>query len=142
VSLPLTRRVPVHSASQVSKLTFYNKKSTISSREIQTSVRLILPGELSKHAISEGTKADTKFLVVFQVGRSHRTGRSGEEVSFCKPCCLLFGCERRETSTSPLQGVSGLSSHRGRAGYCLRRSTRSLQRAPQDPQCSLPVDLG
>ncbi|GAA5876572.1 hypothetical protein JCM8547_002414, partial [Rhodosporidiobolus lusitaniae] len=35
--------------------------STISSREIQTSVRLILPGELSKHAISEGTKAVTKF---------------------------------------------------------------------------------
>lgn len=34
----------------------YSKKSTISSREIQTAVRLILPGELSKHAISEGTK--------------------------------------------------------------------------------------
>jgi len=37
------------------------KKSTISSREIQTAVRLILPGELSKHAISEGTKSVTKF---------------------------------------------------------------------------------
>merc|ERR1712065_82843 len=29
----------------------------ISSREIQTAVRLILPGELAKHAVSEGTKA-------------------------------------------------------------------------------------
>ncbi|GJN89206.1 hypothetical protein Rhopal_002184-T1 [Rhodotorula paludigena] len=48
-------------ASEASKLASYNKKSTISSREIQTSVRLILPGELSKHAISEGTKAVTKF---------------------------------------------------------------------------------
>ncbi|GAA5983200.1 hypothetical protein JCM11641_006846 [Rhodosporidiobolus odoratus] len=48
-------------ASEASKLAQYNKKSTISSREIQTSVRLILPGELSKHAISEGTKAVTKF---------------------------------------------------------------------------------
>lgn len=38
----------------------YSKKSTISSREIQTAVRLILPGELSKHAISEGTKSVTK----------------------------------------------------------------------------------
>ncbi|KAF8601343.1 histone-fold-containing protein [Ceratobasidium sp. AG-I] len=38
-----------------------SKKSTISSREIQTSVCLILPGELSKHAISEGTKSVTKF---------------------------------------------------------------------------------
>jgi histone H2B len=36
-----------------SELASYSKKSTISSREIQTSVRLILPGELSKHAISE-----------------------------------------------------------------------------------------
>lgn len=36
-----------------------NKKSTISSREIQTSVRLVFPGELSKHAVSEGTKAVT-----------------------------------------------------------------------------------
>ena len=42
-------------ATEASKLAQYNKKSTISSREIQTSVRLILPGELSKHAISEGT---------------------------------------------------------------------------------------
>ena len=46
-------------AGEASKLASYNKKSTISSREIQTSVRLILPGELSKHAISEGTKAVT-----------------------------------------------------------------------------------
>lgn len=48
-------------ASEASKLASYNKKSTISSREIQTAVRLILPGELSKHAISEGTKSVTKF---------------------------------------------------------------------------------
>lgn len=43
------------------ELAAYSKKSTISSREIQTSVRLILPGELAKHAISEGTKSVTKF---------------------------------------------------------------------------------
>ena len=42
------------------ELASYSKKSTISSREIQTAVRLILPGELSKHAISEGTKSVTK----------------------------------------------------------------------------------
>jgi hypothetical protein len=41
------------------ELAAYSKKSTISSREIQTSVRLILPGELAKHAISEGTKSVT-----------------------------------------------------------------------------------
>ncbi|TPX48742.1 hypothetical protein SeMB42_g00334 [Synchytrium endobioticum] len=48
-------------ATEASKLASYNKRSTISSREIQTAVRLILPGELSKHAVSEGTKAVTKY---------------------------------------------------------------------------------
>ncbi len=43
------------------RLARYNKKSTMSSREIQTAVRLMLPGELAKHAVSEGTKAVTKF---------------------------------------------------------------------------------
>ena len=38
-----------------------NKKRTLSSREIQTGVRLALPGELAKHAVSEGTKAVTKY---------------------------------------------------------------------------------
>jgi histone H2B len=48
-------------ANEASKLASYNKRSTISSREIQTAVRLILPGELAKHAVSEGTKAVTKY---------------------------------------------------------------------------------
>ncbi|KAF8120790.1 putative histone H2B.1 protein [Boletus edulis] len=48
-------------ASEASKLATYNKKATLSAREIQTAVRLILPGELAKHAISEGTKSVTKF---------------------------------------------------------------------------------
>ncbi|KAG9313348.1 histone-fold-containing protein [Chiua virens] len=48
-------------ASEASKLAAYGKKSTLSSREVQTAVRLILPGELAKHAISEGTKSVTKF---------------------------------------------------------------------------------
>jgi len=48
-------------ATEAAKLARYNKKPTVTSREIQTSVRLILPGELAKHAVSEGTKAVTKF---------------------------------------------------------------------------------
>ncbi|GFQ04085.1 histone h2b [Phtheirospermum japonicum] len=48
-------------AQEASRLARYNKKPTITSREIQTAVRLVLPGELAKHAISEGTKAVTKF---------------------------------------------------------------------------------
>ncbi|XP_044955273.1 histone H2B.2-like [Hordeum vulgare subsp. vulgare] len=48
-------------AGESAKLARYNKKPTVTSREIQTSVRLVLPGELAKHAVSEGTKAVTKF---------------------------------------------------------------------------------
>ena len=48
-------------AEEAGKLSTYNKKATLSSREIQTAVRLMLPGELAKHAVSEGTKAVTKF---------------------------------------------------------------------------------
>ena len=48
-------------AGKASRLAHYNKRSTITSREIQTAVRLLLPGELAKHAVSEGTKAVTKY---------------------------------------------------------------------------------
>merc|ERR1711915_102353 len=48
-------------ANEASRLAKYNKRSTISSREVQTAVRLLLPGELAKHAVSEGTKAVTKY---------------------------------------------------------------------------------
>eukprot|EP00939_MAST-03C_sp_MAST-3C-sp1_P002025 g2025.t1 len=47
--------------AEAGKLARYNKKKTLSSREVQTAVRLALPGELAKHAVSEGTKAVTKF---------------------------------------------------------------------------------
>ncbi|CAA0815022.1 Histone H2B.1 [Striga hermonthica] len=48
-------------AHEALRLARYNKKPTITSREIQMAVRLVLPGELAKHAVSEGTKAVTKF---------------------------------------------------------------------------------
>eukprot|EP00095_Tigriopus_kingsejongensis_P012601 maker-scaffold1690_size31059-snap-gene-0.5 protein:Tk12601 transcript:maker-scaffold1690_size31059-snap-gene-0.5-mRNA-1 annotation:"histone h2b type 1-a-like" len=36
-----------------------NKRSTITYREIQTAVRLLLPGELAKYAVSDSNKAVT-----------------------------------------------------------------------------------
>ncbi|KAI3429596.1 hypothetical protein D9Q98_005682 [Chlorella vulgaris] len=48
-------------ATAAAQLSRVNKKATLSSREIQTAVRLVLPGELAKHAVSEGTKAVTKY---------------------------------------------------------------------------------
>ena len=48
-------------AMEASKLCRMNKTATLGSREVQSAVRLVLPGELSKHAVSDGTKAMTKF---------------------------------------------------------------------------------
>ncbi|XP_021706496.1 histone H2B-like [Aedes aegypti] len=48
-------------ATEASRLAKINRKKTMSSREIQTAVRLLIPGELAKHAVSEGTKAVTMY---------------------------------------------------------------------------------
>ena len=48
-------------AAEGSCLVHYKSPSTITSREIQTAVRLVLPTELAKQAVSEGTKAVTKY---------------------------------------------------------------------------------
>ena len=48
-------------ASEASKLCRIHKRMTMSSRDVQSAIRLVLPGELAKHAVSEGTKAMTKF---------------------------------------------------------------------------------
>merc|ERR1712073_5029 len=50
-----SRLAHIHRAAKGQKIT------VISSRDIQTAVRLLLPGELAKHAVSEGTKAVTKY---------------------------------------------------------------------------------
>jgi len=49
-------------ALEASKLVRYNKKHTLSAREVQSAVKLLLPGELAKHAIIEGAKAVNKFV--------------------------------------------------------------------------------
>ncbi|KAG7312645.1 Histone H2B [Plutella xylostella] len=48
-------------ASEASKLVSHGKKNTLSSREVQTAVRLLIPGELAKHANSEAMKAITLY---------------------------------------------------------------------------------
>ena len=48
-------------AGEADTLAQCNNRKTLSSREVQTAIRLVLPGELAKHAVSEGTKAVTKF---------------------------------------------------------------------------------
>ncbi|KAJ6811331.1 histone H2B.5 [Iris pallida] len=49
-------------AEEAARLSKYSRKATLSSREIQGAVRLVLPGELGKHAVAEGTKAVTNYV--------------------------------------------------------------------------------
>ena len=46
---------------EASRLCKMANKKTLTAREIQTAVALVLPGELHKHAMSEGTKAVCKY---------------------------------------------------------------------------------
>ena len=48
-------------AEEAQRLVKRTKRQTLTSREVQTAIRLVFPGELAKHAVSEGTKAVTKF---------------------------------------------------------------------------------
>src|SRR5690349_20288628 len=48
-------------AAEAGRLARYNKRHTLSSSVIQSAGRLLLSGELAKHAASEGTKAVTKY---------------------------------------------------------------------------------
>eukprot|EP00441_Pelagodinium_beii_P018962 CAMPEP_0197656656 /NCGR_PEP_ID=MMETSP1338-20131121/42746_1 /TAXON_ID=43686 ORGANISM="Pelagodinium beii, Strain RCC1491" /NCGR_SAMPLE_ID=MMETSP1338 /ASSEMBLY_ACC=CAM_ASM_000754 /LENGTH=139 /DNA_ID=CAMNT_0043232749 /DNA_START=58 /DNA_END=477 /DNA_ORIENTATION=+ len=48
-------------ATESTRLLRTMSRKTLSGREISTSVRLLLPGELAKHAVSEGTKAVNKY---------------------------------------------------------------------------------
>ena len=65
-------------------------KKTISSREIQTAVRLVLPGELAKHAVSEGRKAVTKYT-------SGHYSKKGKKVSKSAKAGLQFPVSRFKT---------------------------------------------
>lgn len=48
-------------SSEAVKLLRLNNKKTLTSMEIQTAARLVLPGELCKHAIQDGSKAVQKY---------------------------------------------------------------------------------
>lgn len=49
-------------ADEAVKLKKYTGHMTLSSREIQGAVKLVLPGELGLHAIAEGAKAVTNYM--------------------------------------------------------------------------------
>ena len=47
--------------AEAAQLAKSEKRKTITTRDIQSAVRIVLPGELAKHAFSEGTQAVARF---------------------------------------------------------------------------------
>ncbi|XP_069498835.1 histone H2B 1.2-like [Ambystoma mexicanum] len=85
---------------EVSRLANYNKQRTITSREIQTAVCLLLPGELAKHAVFESTKAlpqckvraATALLAKISLQEKQPKGsyKRHKQNQFCQSNCGLY----------------------------------------------------
>ncbi|PIN05725.1 Histone H2B [Handroanthus impetiginosus] len=60
-------------AEEAARLQKYTGRRTMSSREVQAAVKLVLPGELGKHAIAEGTKAVSNYVSNVSGGQRTKT---------------------------------------------------------------------
>lgn len=95
-----------------------SKRHVITSREIQTAVRLILPGELSKHAVSEGTKAVTKFS-------SSILEHTQPKISNTKPMTTTPTTTPTKVSTETTEPLPHEKKHQKRVRVSQSRSARS-----------------
>eukprot|EP00438_Fugacium_kawagutii_P016590 Skav204211 [mRNA] locus=scaffold985:409689:426701:- [translate_table: standard] len=71
-------------ATESTRLLRIMARRTLSVREVQTSVRLLLPGELAKHAVSEGTKSCSKFFNQENPDDPHKKGPGMKGPPFMK----------------------------------------------------------
>ena len=78
-------------------------QKTISSRDIQSACRLVLPGELSKNGVSQGTKAVTHF-------NSYEKKAGDPPLSRSKRAGLLFPVTRVETLMMELTTINRKSA--------------------------------
>jgi histone H3/H4/predicted DNA-binding WGR domain protein len=74
----------------------------VTARCIQTAVRMVIPGELAKHAVSEGTKAITKYTSSGGHGGASRSARAGLqfEVDAVQHAFFEAACGGAEASLS------------------------------------------
>ena len=91
----LAKNITLQAAS-VARL---QKRATINAKEVQQAIKTILPGELSKHAVPEGTKAVTK--------ATSRSGKIQESsgLIFRVSRCRKFLKECSSQRVSPMAGV-------------------------------------
>ncbi|XP_063544224.1 histone H3-like [Cydia strobilella] len=114
-------------AAEASRLAHYNKRSTITSREVQTSVRLLLPGELAKHAVSEGTKAVTKYTSSkLTMARTKQTARKSTGGKAPRKQLATKAARKSAPATG---GVK--KPHRYRPGTVALREIRRYQKSTE-----------
>lgn len=78
-------------------------KHTLTSREIQFAMETVLPGELAKHAKSEGTKAVTKYTSdVSTTKRTRKEKRANLSFSVSRTRTLLGADHKRIGETAPI----------------------------------------
>lgn len=125
-------------STEASRIVHYNKRHTISAREIRTAVRLSLPGALANYAISEGGKAVTKYATRKWLIKFHDTtfpptthprsnttaGDTSAQTKFCSSAYVELLLEK---SPRLLQESSGMLR---KSPMMLVGSPGMLQRSP------------
>jgi histone H3/H4 len=89
------------------------KRKTVSTRDIQGAVRIVLPGELAKHSVTEGVKAVTKYTsgelrgkrsaragLEFPVSRVEKFIRAAANKGSLDSSCKKGGCLRVADGTA------------------------------------------
>jgi len=69
----------------------HNRSKTLSSRDVQSTVRLFFVGTIAKHAVSEGTKVVTKFVSFVKKQKQKK------RISNAKKCHLIIPPSRIRT---------------------------------------------
>lgn len=82
VTCDIIRHLEDKLSAVATMLTMHSGKQTVSSREVQTAIRLTFPGQLAKHTVREGCKAVTKFTSNYGAAdKGNRSAMSGLQFS-------------------------------------------------------------
>ena len=89
-------------AAEAGRLVKQNHKKTLTSREIQTSIRLVFPGELAKHAVTESGRAGTLLSISRARKAKRRAGRETRHPTsprFCSDLAPMSAVVNRSTTS-------------------------------------------
>jgi histone H3/H4 len=91
VKVDITKVVKV-----INQLLLRTGAKTVTSRDVQSAVRICLPGELAKHAVMEGTKAVTKYNAFISEKPAKTSGKKAKPEQRSHKAGLTFNVTRVE----------------------------------------------